>query len=275
MIILRQKKGEIHMELRKLLLLEQERLAKILMKARKDLENAPKGTLRLGKSQGCTQYYLCKPGLPHNGDYLAKRNMELAKQLAQKSYNQKIMRYSERNLKQISKLLRDYEDDKIEKIFLAEHPERQKLISPVEPTFQQRIEDWISKPYLGKRFTEEMPVIMTNSGIRVRSKSEKIMADYFDSIGLAYKYECPLQLAPYGAIYPDFTFLSKRTGREVYWEHEGMLDKPEYARTAAQKMELYEINGIYPGENLILTFETSTTVLNTELMKSMVNRYLM
>ena len=54
-----------------------------------------------------------------------------------------------------------------------------------------------------------------------------------------------------------------------------MLDKPEYARTAAQKMELYEINGIYPGENLILTFETSTTVLNTELMKSMVNRYLM
>ena len=263
------------MELRKLLLLEQERLAKILMKARKDLENAPEGTLRLGKSQGCTQYYLCKPGLPHNGDYLAKRNMELAKQLAQKSYNQKIMRYSERNLKQISKLLRDYEDDKIEKIFLAEHPERQKLISPVEPTFQQRIEDWISKPYMGKRFTEEMPVIMTNSGIRVRSKSEKIMADYFDSIGLAYKYECPLQLDPYGAIYPDFTFLSKRTGREVYWEHEGMLDKPEYARTAAQKMELYEINGIYPGENLILTFETSTTVLNTELMKSMVNRYLM
>ena len=76
--------------------------------------------------------------------------MELAKQLAQKSYNQKIMRYSERNLKQISKLLRDYEDDKIEKIFLAEHPERQKLISPVEPTFQQRIEDWISKPYMGK-----------------------------------------------------------------------------------------------------------------------------
>ena len=128
---------------------------------------------------------------------------------------------------------------------------------------------------MGKRFTEEMTVIMTNSGIRVRSKSEKIMADYFDSIGLAYKYECPLQLAPYGAIYPDFTFLSKRTGREVYWEQEGMLDKPEYARTAAQKMELYEINGIYPGENLILTFETSTTVLNTELMKSMVNRYLM
>ena len=75
MIILRQKKGEIHMELRKLLLLEQERLAKILMKARKDLENAPEGTLRLGKSQGCTQYYLCKPGLPHNGDYLAKRNI--------------------------------------------------------------------------------------------------------------------------------------------------------------------------------------------------------
>lgn len=28
-------------------------------------------------------------------------------------------------------------------------------------------------------------------------------------------------------VYPDFTFLSRRTGEEIYWEHEGMMDKPD------------------------------------------------
>lgn len=172
-------------------------------------------------------------------------------------------------------MLKEYEDEKIEKIFLDEHPERQKLISPVEETFQQKLEKWISQPYTSKGFNEDTPVILTNSGLRVRSKSEKILADYFDSIELKYKYECPLYLKPYGIIYPDFTFLSKRTGKEVYWEHEGMLDNPEYIKSALKKVELYEMNNIFQGENLILTFESSTCVLNTKLMKKKVQRYLL
>ena len=270
----REREG-IFIGLKKQLLLEQERLEKIHKKVKQELENAPEGTLRLSKSKGCTQYYHCKKDTTYNGVYIPKMKMELARQLAQKAYNGRILRYTENALLQIGRVLKGYEDDGIEKIYLSEHPQKQKLITPVEPTFQQKYERWLAEPYVGKSFGEDVPVIVTNSGIRVRSKSEKILADYFESIGLAFKYECPLHLKPYGTIYPDFTFLSRRTGREVYWEHEGMLDNPEYARAAVQKIGLYEINGIFPGEDLILTFETSTSVINTILIKSLTKRYLL
>lgn len=235
----------------------------------------PEGTLRLSKSQGCVQYYHCTKGAPHNGSYIHKNDIELAKQLAQKSYDEKIFDYSQKAIKYIDRLLSCYKDDKIAEIYASEHIERQKLITPVELAYDQKLEKWLEKPYQGKGFADGAPVILTNSGIRVRSKSEKILADYFDSIGLAYKYECPISLKGYRTVYPDFTFLSKRTGKETYWEHEGMMDNPDYARTAVQKIELYEKNGIIPGENLILTFETSLSAINTELIKIMVQRYLL
>ena len=42
----------------------------------------------------------------------------------------------------------------------------------------------------------------------------------------------------YGIVYPDFTLLSRKTGKEIYWEHEGMMDDQEYARKAVQKIDL-------------------------------------
>ena len=267
-------KGVKIIELKNYLLQEGERLEAITRKIKRELENAPVGSLRVGTSQGCTQYYHCKEGTTHNGVYIPKNEFELARALAQKTYNKKLLRYTEKTSKIIRRLLDNYEDHKIEEIYKSEHPKRQELITPVEPTYEQQVEKWMANPFEGKGFSEGLPVILTNKGIRVRSKSEKILADYFDSLGLEYKYECPLYLKNYGNVYPDFTFLSRKTGGEIYWEHEGMLDNPDYARAAVQKIETYEKNGIIPGENLILTFETSITSINTELVKLMVKKFL-
>lgn len=268
-------RGGIYIEIKNQLILERERLSRINQKVKQELENVPEGSLRLSQCGGVTQYYHCKNNTPHNGVYIPKKEMKLIRQLAQKKYDQKILRYTGKSLAAIERILRDYDDNKIDEIYLSEHLERQKLINPVEPTYHGLLENWKSKEYVRKGFKDELPIIVTNKGIRVRSKSEKIMADYFDSIGLEFKYECPLYLEPYGIIYPDFTFLSKRTRKEVYWEHEGMMDNPDYARTAVQKIELYEKNGIFPGDNLILTFETSSTTINTELLKKMTERFLL
>ena len=267
-------KEEKAIGLRKELEKEQEKLKFVKEKTQRALMHVPEGNLRVGKSQGCVQYYHCLPEGGHNGRYLPKSEFELARQLAQKTYDEKAYKLANRRLSQIERILKDYEDDEMEKCFLREHPERQKLILPVESTYQQELEEWLAKPYLGKEFKEDATVILTNNGLRVRSKSEKILADYFDSLEIPYKYECPIYLKPYGTVFPDFTFLSRRTRQEIYWEHEGLLDNPEYARTAVKKLELYEKNGIYPGERLLLTFETSTSVISTELIKEMVERYL-
>ena len=83
-----------------------------------------------------------------------------------------------------------------------------------------------------------------------------------------------MYLRGYGTVYPDFTFLSKKLGQEIYWEHEGMMDKQEYARAAVRKIESYQKNGIYPGERLILTFETEQSVLNSKNIEELAKKYL-
>lgn len=144
----------------------------------------------------------------------------------------------------------------------------------MEPTWKQIIDAWYAGEYQGKAFQEGTAVILTENGERVRSKSEKILADFFYRRDILYKYEKPLYLSGYGTVYPDFTFLSKKTGQEIYWEHEGMMDKPEYARAAIRKIESYQKNDIFPGDRLILTFETEQSVVNTKTIEGLVNKYL-
>ena len=125
------------------------------------------------------------------------------------------------------------------------HTQRQLLVTPIEPIWEKELARWYDSEYHGKEFYEGTAEIVTEKGERVRSKSEKILADYFYRNNILYQYEKPLYLKGYGTIYPDFTFLSKKTRKEIYWEHEGMMDKPEYAKSAVKKIESYQRNGIH------------------------------
>lgn len=260
--------------LKSLLLQEQYRLESIIQKVQARLVSAPEGRLRLSKTHNHIQYY-CSTEKNTSGKYISKENELLARQLAQKSYDEKILQLAERRLAQINKFVKDYTEDEIEAIYLKEHSERQKLIEAIEPIWDQKMNGWIKKEYQGKEFPDSTPVILTEKGERVRSKSEKIMADYFYRNGIEYKYECPLYLKGMGTVYPDFTFLSKRTGEEIYWEHNGRVDDPIYARNMVKKVNAYENNGIFQGERLILTYETEQTVLNTNKIEQLVKQYLL
>ena len=259
--------------LKKILLREYKRLEKIAEKCKKELKELPEGTLRVSKSHNSYQFYYCADS-KGTGKYIGKDKEVLIKQLAQKAYDQRVLRKVEKQIKQLQSFMSGYEDDAIEKIYYKEHPAKLLRITPVEPTWEQRLQAWKEKPYIGKEFPEDLPVIMTDRGERVRSKSEKIMADYFYRHGIEYKYECPLHLKGVGIVYPDFTFLSPKTYKEIYWEHNGRMDDPVYSKKAVRKICSYENNGIYPGENLILTFETEQMILNTAQIEQMVQKYL-
>lgn len=117
--------------LKDLLLKEQFRLVSIIKATKNRLEKAPKGSLRLAKSHNHVQYYWCVDD-KKSGKYISKENGVLAQQLAQKSYDERILQLAEKRYSQIRKLMKDYTDDELENIYLKEHPERQKLIKPVE-----------------------------------------------------------------------------------------------------------------------------------------------
>lgn len=259
--------------LRNMLLQEQSKLESIIKKAEQDLKAAPEGYLRISRDKSKTRYYYCTED--NKGIYISRANKELPKQLAQKAYNMSVVRKAEVRLRQITKLLSDYTDDEIEQLYMSLNTERQSLVNPVEPVWEEMLNKWIEEKYIGKEFQEGTTVIITDKGERVRSKSEKIIADYLYRRNIPYKYEKPVYLKGFGTVYPDFTFLSKKTRQEIYWEHDGKMDKQEYARNAVRKIELYQKNGIYPGERLILTFETEISVLNSNTIEDIVEKYLL
>jgi hypothetical protein len=255
-----------------MLLQEQKHLESIINKLKENTNTTPEGRLRISVDHGVARYYQCIED--RYGKFIPRENELLPRQLAQKTYNDAVVKVAEARVRLITRCLKGYSDDEIEQLFKSLHPERQKLINPVEPTFSQLETKWYSEPYIGKAFIEGTPVIISEKGERVRSKSEKILADYFYRNNILYKYEKPVYLAGYGTVYPDFTFLSKRLRKEIYWEHEGMMDKPEYAIKAVKKLNSYHMNGIIPGERLILTFETEQDVLDSRVVSDLVDKYL-
>ncbi|MEE1305248.1 MAG: hypothetical protein U0K68_08890 [Agathobacter sp.] len=164
----------------------------------------------------------------------------------------------------IKRYLRKSEFDLVQKLAQKEY----------EIKVLRLVQKWIAVEYVGKSFASDSAVIYSEKGQRVRSKSEKILADYLERHNIPYKYEKPLNLKGYGVVYPDFTFLSSKKGKEVYWEHEGMMDDPIYASAAISKIKTYEENGIYIGDRLILTFETKKSVLSTREIEREIEQYL-
>ena len=115
----------------------------------------------------------------------------------------------------------------------------------------------------------------TDNGERVRSKSEVLIANAMKKHGIPYKYECPIVLKGIGKIHPDFTALNIRRRKIYYWEHLGKMDDPDYARKNTFRLNMYEKNGLFHGDSLITTRETSTLPLDTKLLDRMIDHYLL
>ena len=92
----------------------------------------------------------------------------------------------------------------------------------------------------------------TRNGTAVRSKSEVIVADILDTLGISYEYEKPLLSRSDSKDFrlPDFTVSFE--GDAYYWEHLGMLDVPAYREAWERKMRWYENNGY---SNRLITSE--------------------
>jgi DNA repair ATPase RecN len=120
-------KGKMFMALREMLLEEQARLENIKEIVQERLKSAPEGTLRLSNSHNYFQYYHCTDE-NKLGKYIVKGQEELIRSLAQKSYDEKVLRLAEKRMKQIKKITKDYQDDEIEQI-LSQFANKQNVYS--------------------------------------------------------------------------------------------------------------------------------------------------
>ena len=261
-------------ENKNLLKMRETYLTQLKKEKEKELLSAPEGTLRICDYGKRTQYYHRMNPADRFGTYIRGSNRSMIQTLAQKEYNKKVLRAAEKELCAIKKYQASMPAATVEQIYEQLHKERQKLITPVREPEDQYVQNWIEVEYTGKRFDENVPEFYTAKGERVRSKSEVIIADALNREGIPYRYECPVLLRGIGKIYPDFTVLDVSNRKELYWEHLGKMDDEAYAENAVQRILAYEQNGIFPGDNLILTYETRKNPLNQKQILIMIQKYL-
>ncbi len=114
--------------------------------------------------------------------------------------------------------------------------------------------------YLGMDKYHLNRIYKTSDGNQVRSKSEVIICDLLAKSGIKYEYERLLEYEPGKVINPDFTiFLDD--GRELYWEHIGMLGNEKYSEDWSNKLDIYEK---YFPDQLLKTYESGAISTDAE-----------
>ena len=245
---------------------QEQDIDEMISEIRERLKNAPEGGLRIIHNHGSAQYY--RRGKCN--EYIRKSDISLVRALAQKEYDKKILRILESEKKKMNHCWKGYDLRELARVYEELSEDRKELVTPCILSDEEFIKRWENREYERKPIGSNAPEIYTEKGERVRSKSEKMIADKLFVMGVPYRYEYPLFLNGYGIIYPDFTLLDVAGRREIILEHLGMMDKEEYGEKAIRKIKAYERNGIFPGDRLILTYETSRISVDLRIVQMLV-----
>lgn len=256
-----------------MLKMRKEYLLRLVKEKNQALQKAPEGWLRTCRHREGWQYYYRNDPKNFNGNYIKEKDMELAKSLAQRDYDEKIVSVAEQEIKAIDKYFQTIPKGSAEDIYQTLHPARQSIVTPIRETDAEYIRKWESVKYSGKEFLEDTPELYTLRGERVRSKSENMIADMLYQEGIPYRYEYPLRIKGFGVVYPDFTILDVKNKKEMLWEHFGMMDDSAYVEKAIKKIAMYERQGIFLGEGLIVTFEAKNLPLNSKMVGCTIKHY--
>lgn len=112
---------------------------------------------------------------------------------------------------------------------------------------EEKIRRFEGEAYESKPIDDERNEFYTNKGERVRSKSEKIIADHFERRGILYRYEKPLYL---------------------------MMDDSVYYNATLRKLDIYEKNDILLERDLLVFHETGKRALNMKNVDKYIQQYL-
>ena len=220
------------------------------------------------------QLYVRSKSDRSKGKYVKTKNLSNAKQIATYDYLTHTLKLIDDELKQLDRTLKALSKDSPEEYYKKLSTARQKLIVPIRLTDEQFVEQWLAEPFEAGVFDSSEVEYYTNKNERVRSKSEIMIANALERHNVPYKYECPLYLDGLGLIHPDFTTLNVKRRKIYYWEHLGKMDDTDYSRKNVYRINTYIKNGIMPGENLILTMETSTLPLDSRIIDRFIEQFL-
>ena len=241
-------------------------LKEMIIQAERRLKFAPKGNLKIINNKGKLMYYYKDDKENNTYRYLKKSEHKLAQDIAQRDYDEKFIKLAKERIKLLENFCKKENRTSLTNLYGNTNVHRRNLICTSILSDEEYVKRWEKEEYKRKSFGEFATEIYTEKGERVRSKSEKIIADKLNNLGIPYRYECPKILEGNIKIHPDFTILKMPERKEVYLEHLGMMDDLIYVENAMDRIKTYEANGIYLGKELFITYETSRMPLNTKVL---------
>ena len=259
------------------LYLEKKKLENELNKVEKRLKKMPKGRICVRQKGNRVEYYYQKENetntkTERNEKYIKKENIHIVKRIIQRDYDSSLAKNIKKRIKIIEDFLIKYSETDVSKVYEKTTKNRRVLLEHAIISDKEYVKQWENVTYTGKNFPDNTTELYSNRGERVRSKSEKIIADRLQVLGIPYRYEYPLQLKNDITIYPDFTLLNIDTKEEIYLEHCGLMSEQNYVDNLIFKLKTYEKNGIYLGVNLFITYENNKHLFNAKLLDELVEK---
>lgn len=240
----------------------------------RQLKKRAEGRIREATDRnGFPRFYMVS-GEDPNGKYVCKENLGEVEVIAQQDYNKKALAAIEASIKTLEGFLAKFRRDCIAEAFTKLKPGRKSMVQPIAITDDDYMAAWSGVPYKAKGFESGTAEIFSASGLRVRSKSEAIIADILADAGVPFRYEFPVNVRGMGTVHPDFYCINPRTRKEFIWEHFGMMSDCDYAENAIGKISLYAKAGWTLGRNLLATFESTAQPLNSKAVKKTLLQFL-
>jgi len=226
-------------------------LEEVISQLEYNLSRYPAGTLVFhndGKNRNIVRYY--RKENKHRKYLSNDRDRKDLTMLCQKYYDKEAIQYYRKELDKVNDLLK-LTKELSDRFAVPDHI--MTRIRPVEYVVQDRLLGFEKLTHGTSGTRSGQYRVTTKEGVLVKSKAEQIIADELFDYKIPFKYELGLNCADHAFKSPDFTVMSPTTGKVYYWEHFGMLDRPDYVNDMVDKMNSYSLTGLIPGDNLILT----------------------
>ena len=129
-------------------------------------------------------------------------------------------------------------------------------------------DEWAAAEYEASNYRPEERRHTTSRGLKVRSKSELLIAEKLYEYSLPFRYEQVLHF-PNVDLSPDFT-VRRADGKLFYWEHHGLTQRNDYMDWQKRKAELYASVGIVPWNNYIVTYDNEDGEIDLKVVDAQI-----
>lgn len=207
--------------------------------------------------------------------YIPKEKIAFAKAVAQRDYDLSVRRALVDARYKIMRFVKSYDTASIVEVYENLCDARKILVDPIIQTDEEFIKEW-KRINCGQKNDYPMTKsYLTEQGEKVRSKSEKMLADLLLKHRIIYTYEPKVILKNGKIFYPDFAALNIRMRRTIYWEHFGLVSNGEYASNALYKLREYEDNGLEVGKDVLFSTESESQPFDPKKIEEKIENYLL